>query len=147
MKIPFLIGRAVLGGFFLYNGFNHFKNLRSMGQYAGSKGVPMPEVAVSASGALLLLGGASILLGVRPKMGVASVLTFLAGVSPVMHDFWNAADPQQRQQDLAHFAKNMALVGAATALLGVEEPWPISVPVEPDKPAERVRKFARHLVA
>ncbi len=147
MKIPFLLGRAVLGGFFLYNGFNHFKQLRSLAQYAGAKGVPVPEAAVSASGALLLLGGASILLGVRPKMGVGAILTFLGGVSPVMHDFWNAAEPQARQQDMIHFAKNMAILGATVALLGVDEPWPLSVPVETDTPVDRVRKFARRLAA
>lgn len=25
MKAPFLIGRVLLGGFFLYNGINHFR--------------------------------------------------------------------------------------------------------------------------
>src|SRR5579883_1082539 len=115
MKIPFLLGRAIFGGFFLYNGINHFKQLRSMSQYAAAKGVPEPEVAVSAAGALLLLGGASIVLGVQPKLGIAAILTFLGGVSPVMHDFWNAG-PETQQQEMIHFAKNMALLGAAVAL-------------------------------
>jgi hypothetical protein len=30
---------------------------------------------------------------------------------------------------MIHFAKNLALVGASLALMGVEEPWPASVPV------------------
>jgi uncharacterized membrane protein YphA (DoxX/SURF4 family) len=147
MKIPFLVGRAVLGGFFLYNGINHFKQRRAMAQYAASKGVPMPEAAVPMTGALLLLGGASLVTGVRPKMGIAAVLTFLAGVSPIMHDFWNNADPEKRQLDMINFTKNMALLGAAVALLGVEEPWPLSVPVESDTPVERARKFVRRLAA
>jgi uncharacterized membrane protein YphA (DoxX/SURF4 family) len=147
MKIPFLLGRVVFGGFFLYNGLHHFKQLRSMAQYAGAKGVPLPEAAVSATGAALLLGGASVLLGVRPKMGLAAILTFLAGVSPVMHDFWNVAEPEKRQLEMINFAKNMALLGAALALLGVEEPWPLSVPVESDTPVDRVRRFASRLAA
>ncbi len=129
MKISFLIGRAVFGGFFIYSGINHFRNLKGMSQYAAAKNMPLPEAAVAVSGAMLLLGGSSILLGIKPKFGAAAILAFLAAASPAMHDFWQAQDPQQRQNDMIHFSKNMALLGAAAALMGVEEPWPWSVPV------------------
>ena len=129
MKLPFVLGRVIYGGFFLYSGINHFKEFRKMSQYTASKKVPFPEVAVAASGALLTLGGMSILLGVKPKYGSVALLAFLAGASPAMHDFWNAADPQQRQNDMIHFMKNLALSGSALALMGIEEPWPSSVPI------------------
>ena len=53
MKTPFLIGRLVFGGFFLYSGINHFMQRKTMAQYAGAKGVPAPELAVQATGAAL----------------------------------------------------------------------------------------------
>ena len=129
MKGPFLLGRLMFGGFFLYNGINHLQQRKQLAQYAGSKNVPKPEFAVVASGVALLLGGASLLLGVKPKLGAAMVAGFLAGVSPVMHDFWRAEDPNQRMNDMINFSKNLALLGGALALMGVEEPWPASVPV------------------
>ena len=129
MKGPFLLGRLMFGGFFLYNGINHLKQRKQLAQYASSKNVPKPEFAVVASGVALLLGGASLLLGVKPKLGAAMVAGFLAGVSPVMHDFWRAEDPNQRMNDMINFSKNLALLGGALALMGVEEPWPASVPV------------------
>ena len=129
MRPFFLLGRLLFGGFFLYNGMNHFKNHGTLSQYAGAKKVPAPEVAVGGSGALLLLGGLSIILGLKPRIGAAALLVFLAGVSPAMHDFWNASDPQQRQNDTIHFMKNMALFGAALALMAVQEPWPARVPI------------------
>jgi putative oxidoreductase len=89
----------------------------------------MPDQAVTAATALLLLGGASILLGAKPKIGTAAVIAFLAAVSPMMHDFWTQQDPSQRQNDMVHFSKNMALLGAAIALMGINEPWPASVPL------------------
>ena len=79
MKAAFLIGRLVFGGFFLYNGINHIKQHKNLAQYAGLKNVPMPDQAVTASTVLLLLGGASILLGTKPKIGTAAVIAFLAG--------------------------------------------------------------------
>jgi putative oxidoreductase len=53
MKALFLIGRIVFGGFFLYNGINHFKQKDGLAQYAGAKNVPYPDVAVVAAGAAL----------------------------------------------------------------------------------------------
>ena len=128
MKVPFLLGRLIFGGFFLYNGINHIKERKSLGQYAQSKNVPQAEAMVVASGAVLIAGGASILLGVKPKFGAAAIAGFLLGVSPVMHDFWKQEDPAQRMNDMINFSKNLALLGGALALMGVEEPWPASVP-------------------
>ena len=113
MKVPFLIGRAVFGGFFLYNGINHFTQRKALAQYAGAKNVPLPEAAVVASGVALVIGGASILAGVKPKYGAAAIVGFLAGVSPVIHDFWSVEDPNQRMQEMVHFSKNLALLGGA----------------------------------
>jgi putative oxidoreductase len=129
MKVPFLLGRLIFGGFFLYNGINHLKERKTLGQYAQSKNVPKPEAAVVASGIALLIGGTSILLGVKPKLGAGAIAGFLLGVSPVMHNFWSQEDPAQRMNDMINFSKNMALLGGALALMGVEEPWPASVPV------------------
>ncbi|PYX43720.1 MAG: hypothetical protein DMG79_21825, partial [Acidobacteria bacterium] len=66
-----------------------------------------------------------------------AVAGFLAGVSPVMHNFWNVQDPQQRMSEMINFTKNMALLGSALALMGVEEPWPASVPIGQDEIAAR----------
>lgn len=129
MKATFLLGRLVFGGFFLYNGIHHLQERKSMGQYAQSKNVPLAEAAVTASGVALIAGGASILLGIKPKLGAAAIAGFLAGVSPVMHDFWRIEEPDRRMNEMINFGKNMALIGGALALMGVDEPWPASVPI------------------
>jgi putative oxidoreductase len=147
MRVPFLLGRLVFGGFFLYNGINHFKKSGELSQYAGAKKVPKPDLAVKATGAVLIAGGASILLGVKPKLGTLAVLGFLAGISPVMHDFWNQEEPQQRMNDMINFTKNMALAGGALALMGVEEPWPASVPVLQPSRGNRIKRFLKDVAA
>jgi len=126
MNLGFFIGRLLFGGFFLYNGIQHFKRRDELAQYAASKSVPYPDMAVEASGLALLLGGASIILGLKPKFGAAAIAGFLTTVSPVMHDFWKQQDPQ-RTIEMVNFTKNMALLGGAVALMGVEEPWPLKV--------------------
>jgi putative oxidoreductase len=133
---------------FIISGINHFENSGQLAQYAAAKKVPKPDVAVAASGAILIVGGASILLGVKPKVGTAALVGFLAGVSPAMHDFWKQEDPQQRMNDMVNFMKNLALAGGAMALMGVEEPCPASVPVlKKSSPIKRAKRFPRDVAA
>jgi putative oxidoreductase len=125
MTAVFLVGRILLGGYFLYNGINHFMNVGFMAGYAASKGVPLPEVAVLGSGLLLLIAGASILLGLYPKVGIACAALFFIGVTPMMHNFW-ALPLDQRMGDMINFTKNIALLGATLMLAAIPEPWPAS---------------------
>lgn len=119
-----LAGRAIFGGYFLYNGINHFMNRKMLVDYARSKDVPSPDLAVSASGLLILFGAASILTGMQPKIGAALISTFLLGVSPQMHAFWKEDNAEQRVHEMVNFTKNMALIGGALLAAGRPEPWP-----------------------
>lgn len=143
MRAAFLFGRALLGGFFVYNGIHHFQQTDMIAGYAESKGVPMSKTAVRATGAALLVGGASLITGIKPKFGIAAIVGFLGTVSPTIHDFWNVEDPQQKMNDQINFTKNLALAGATLALAGVEEPWPVSVPLGQPSRSERVKAFGR----
>lgn len=147
MKAPFLIGRLLFGGFFIVSGINHLRNREQMAPYAGSKGVPKPKLAVTLAGIPLLIGGTSIVLGAKPKLGALAILGFLAGVSPVMHDFWRNEDPNERQNNQINFLKNLALAGGALALMGVEEPWEASVPVDQHALTRKARKIIRQIAA
>jgi putative oxidoreductase len=126
-NIVFLIGRIIVGGFFLMNGFNHFARLNMMAGYAKSKGTPAPALAVSGSGVLLLLGGASLLLGYHPTIGAILLAIFLLGVSPPMHNFWAVQDPQAKMAEMVNFLKNMALLGFVLMTVAIPRPWPLSL--------------------
>jgi uncharacterized membrane protein YphA (DoxX/SURF4 family) len=147
MKAPFLIGRLLFAGFFINSGISHLQNRKSMAAYARAKGVPQPELAVTLSAVPLLIGGASVLLGVKPRLGAAALLGFLAGVSPIMHDFWRDEDPDTRMNNMIMFMKNMALAGGALALMGVDEPWEASVQVGKPTLSDKVRKITRRIAA
>jgi putative oxidoreductase len=127
MPYLFLIGRVLYGGFFVLAGLDHFRYVNMMAPYAGSKRVPAPRMSVLGSGLIVLLGGLSILLGVRPPVGVLFLTLFLLPVSFMMHNFWAATEPQSRLADFVHFKKNIALLGAAWMLLLIPRPWPWSL--------------------
>ena len=147
MKVPFLIGRLVFGGFFLYSGIEHLRKHKEMTPSVRSKGVPAPDLVVTLTAAPLIAGGASLLFGVKPRLGAMALLGFLAGVSPIMHDFWRDQDPKERMNNLDNFLKNVALAGAAVALMGVDEPWEATVGIAEPKLSDRLRRAARQLPA
>ncbi len=127
MDIVFLIGRLLLGGFFISNGINHFRNLTLMAGYANSKGTPAPALAVGGTGVLLLAGGLSLVLGFQPIVGAALLAIFLLGVSFKMHNYWAVQDPQAKLGEQVNFMKNMALLGALLMLVAIPRPWSLSL--------------------
>jgi putative oxidoreductase len=147
MKIPFVVGRIMFGGLFLKAGIDHLRHRQEIKPYVESKGVPAPELMVTLTAIPLLVGGTSLILGIKPKWGSLAVLGFLAGVSPIMHDFWNTENPQERKQSMNDFLKNMALAGASVALMSVEQPK-LAIPrIGEPSLIDRVREITSEIAA
>jgi putative oxidoreductase len=106
-----LAARILFALIFLMAGPNHF--VSKMIAYAASQGVPLASIAVPFSGVLALLGGLSILLGYRAKIGAWLIVVFLVGVTPMLHNFWAVTDPMARQIQMIMFLKNLAMLGGA----------------------------------
>jgi putative oxidoreductase len=105
------LARVLLSAIFIEAGPNHF-SANAIG-YARSAGVPFAEVLVPASGILALLGGLSVLMGWRARLGAAMLVLFLVPVTLTMHAFWKVSDPMMSQMQLAMFMKNLGLLGGA----------------------------------
>ncbi|MFQ5614026.1 MAG: DoxX family membrane protein [Anaerolineae bacterium] len=127
MDFAFLIGRIIVGLYFLAMASNHFRQLDMMSGYAGSKGVPAPKAATIVTGLLLLIGSLSILLGFQPLIGVIALVIFFVPVTFMMHNFWAIEDEQMKMGEFVNFAKNLALLGAALMFLAIPQPWPFSL--------------------
>jgi len=126
-EILFLAGRLLFGALFVYNGVNHFWNYAAIRGYCAYKRVPMPGPSAIVSGLWLLVAGVSVIVGFRPEIGLVLIVLFLLAVTPVMHDFWNVADPALRLSETINFTKNAALMGAALMMLLLPRPWPYSL--------------------
>jgi uncharacterized membrane protein YphA (DoxX/SURF4 family) len=122
-----LLSRVILGFYFLFNSFNHFRNLNSLAGWVQSKNVPAPRLMVALTGLLLLIGGLSILLGAYIEIGILALTLFFLPVTFVMHDSWRETDPQMKMMQMINFMKNLALWAAILALLFVPQPWPFSL--------------------
>ncbi|WP_254545331.1 DoxX family protein [Halomarina pelagica] len=113
---PSLLGRLLFGGVLAYTAIDGFRNLDGQIAYAEANGVPVPERLVPLATGLLAFGSVGVALWRVPRLATAAVVTFLAAITPTMHDFWNAPD-EQRGNERNHFVKNVAMLGAAVAFL------------------------------
>jgi uncharacterized membrane protein YphA (DoxX/SURF4 family) len=129
--IAFLIGRLIVGVFYLYYAAEQFLHLGFWSGYAAFKGVPAPQLAVIVAGILLAIGGLSLLTGYRPRVGVAAIVLFFLPVTFIMHNFWAMQD-LQRTIELASFMKNMGLMGSSLMFLSIPQPWAFGLANTPD---------------
>ena len=127
MAVAFLLGRIILGVFYLMNAMNHFTKTEMMTGYAAYKGVPSPKLGVLASGVMMALGGLSFITGILPTLGVAIVVIFLLPASFMVHNFWAVEDETAKMGDMINFMKNMALIGSSLMFLAIDQPWPLSL--------------------
>ena len=122
MEVVFLIGRIIVGLYYLYNGINHFWSREGIVGYGKSQGLPMADLSVPVSGVMLIAGGLSILLGAYPLVGIALVFLFLVPTAFIMHRFWGV-DPQMSAMQRVQFLKNIALAGSALMFVEIPRPW------------------------
>jgi len=111
MKYLVLIGRILYSLIFLFSVSTHFSS--SGVGYAAGKGVPMPSVLVPAAGVIAFVGGLSILLGYKARIGAWLIVIFLIPVTLLMHNFWTVTDPMMRQMQHSMFMKNLSMLGGA----------------------------------
>ncbi|MEY2816968.1 MAG: DoxX family protein [Chloroflexota bacterium] len=127
MEIAFLVGRIIVGLYWLMGAVNHFTQVKSMVPYAKMKNVPMAEIAVPGTGVLLILAALSIITGFYPIVAVAALVIFLVPVTFMMHNFWTIEDPMAKMTDMIMFTKNMSMLGYTLILLGIPQPWAFSL--------------------
>jgi len=65
---------------------------------------------------MLVVGDLSVVLGFLSVIGLIFIILYLLHVSFVIHDFW-AVEEEQKMNEQNTFTKNIALAGAALALM------------------------------
>jgi putative oxidoreductase len=116
------LGRLLFALIFVMSGPRHFMSQTIA--YAALQGVPMASVAEPFSGVLAFIGGLSILLGYRAKLGAWLIVLFLVGVTPMMHKFWVVTDPVMYEMQFVMFMKNVSMLGGALLITQLGSgPW------------------------
>lgn len=124
MRFVVPLGRLLFSAIFIVASFGHFSQGEI--QMAAQHGVPMASLLVPLSGIVSLIGGISVLLGYKARLGAWLLVTFLVPVTLAMHAFWAVSDPTMRMMQQIMFMKNVAMIGGAL-LIAYFGAGPVSV--------------------
>ena len=110
------LGRLLFGLGVALQAAEDFRDMEDAIEYAESAGVPAPDLLAPLASGMMLVGGLGTAFWRLPRVSTGAVATFLAVVTPTMHDFWNADPDDQSGERLAFFG-NLAMFGAAVTFL------------------------------
>lgn len=105
MKYLPLAARICLCIIFINSGIGKIFGFASTAEMMANSGLPIPEVLLVFTIAFQLLGGLSLLLGYKVKIGSILLILFLIPATLVFHN--PIADPEE----LNSFLKNIGLIG------------------------------------
>jgi putative oxidoreductase len=113
----FVIGRVILGLFFVVSGFMKAKMaldpqaLAGFAGYIGSRGLPQPQIIAYVVTAFEIFAGLAIVFGIL-TLPVALLLSgFCVATAVMFHNFWTFP-PDQMSNQFNSFMKNIGLAGA-----------------------------------
>jgi uncharacterized membrane protein YphA (DoxX/SURF4 family) len=78
--------------------------------------IPITPLLLLVATLFELLGGLSVLLGIKEKMGATLLILFLIPTTIIIHQFW-FVEGAVREMQLAHFLKNIAILGGLLMIL------------------------------
>lgn len=113
MDVVLVIGRILFAVIFIRSGIGHFQAKDMMVGYAQSKGAPAPETTVPLSGAMIILGGLMVALGLWADIGALLLILFLIPTAFIMHAYWKESDAQAAAESSIQFYKDISGLGAA----------------------------------
>jgi putative oxidoreductase len=106
-------GRVALATIFILSAVgNKIPNFSAVSGFMGAKGVPAPQLMLVGAIAFLLVGGVSVVVGYKARVGAFLLLVFLALATYYFHDFWRLSDPKEQQEQTIQFMKNLSMMGA-----------------------------------
>jgi putative oxidoreductase len=112
-----VFARLMIAAIFLMSAAgNKIPNFNGVAAMMEGKGIPQPKILLAGAIAFLLLGGVSIVLGYKARLGALLLLVFLGAATYYFHDFRKAA-PEDQQREMIQFMKNLALMGTMVFFL------------------------------
>jgi putative oxidoreductase len=105
-----LLGRLLISALFLISGYLKITHWHDIAGLLASMKIPFVPVALSVI-VLVEIGGAlCIMTGYQARIAACVQFLYLIPVTFMMHNFW-AFQGAQQQDQMAHFLKNLGLMG------------------------------------
>lgn len=118
-SIVLALGHVLLGSVFISQAVgtlpkarfaNHADKLRQ-------KGFPLANVVLACALAMMLTGGAMVILDVYPRVGGWMLIVFTIIATVLYQNFWSIKDPARRREKRGTFFNNLAILGGLLILV------------------------------
>ena len=106
-----LLTRAFLSAIFIWSGINKILNPVATQLNMSAHGMPLTSIFLVGAIALEILGGLSVLLGIKPRWGATMLVVFLIPATLIFHTDFSTEIEQ------AMFLKNLAMLGGLLMLI------------------------------
>ncbi len=113
-----IVGRILLGGYFLQAGIRNCMKLDLHTGILASKGVPMPRIALIVGLVLQVLGGALVVLGFYPALGALALIVFTILASVLYHNF-TQFQGDERTSHVGSVLTNLAMIGGLLLVIAI----------------------------
>lgn len=115
-----LLARFLIAFIFLMNGLSKITNFSGTGRYMDQYGIPLTFLFLIGAICVELLGGLSLLIGYKTKLGALVLFLFLIPTTLIFHTEFSD------QTQVIMFMKNLAVMGGLL-LLGSQGAGKISL--------------------
>lgn len=106
-----LVGRILIGILFLVAGIMKAMNIAGTTAYMTRLGFPAPELMAYLSTIIELASGVLLIIGWQTRRVAWALVVYVLIATGMAHRFWEY-DQAQRVNQINHFLKNLALIGA-----------------------------------
>jgi putative oxidoreductase len=117
MSIAKSLGHVFLSGIFISGGAQAFIEPGGRANKVADVGLPQPKQAVELNGALMVIAGTLLGLGIAPKLAATVLIGSLLPTTIVGHAFWKEESTAGRTTQLTQFFKNLGLFGGLMLVL------------------------------
>lgn len=117
LEVPsLLLGRALLGIYFVLPGIQKIGNYEGMAQYMTKHSVPMIEFLLPITIVLQILLGIMVIVGFKTKFTAFLLAGMTLVISIYMHNFWNLPEGLNVTHETQNFFKNMGIMAGLLVL-------------------------------
>ena len=113
------IGRALAGVLFVVSGIGKVLGFAGVAAWMNAAGIPAAGLLLVLTILLEIGGGLALITGFQARFAALALAVFLVPVTLIFHGFWSA-DAAEFQNQLNHFLKNVAILGAMLAVFSIE---------------------------
>jgi putative oxidoreductase len=116
--ILIVVGRFLLGGYFVQAGLRNLMKLELHTGILQKKNVPMPRESLLAGLAVQIVGGLSVALGIFPVIGAIGLILFTIAANYLYHNF-TLYQGEERMSHLGSVLTNLGLIGGFLIVIAI----------------------------